>query len=154
VGSDRGRQVLQVRLRLPFQDDRLHALRVLFLGLGLAFIDDNDFDQSPTRSVEVAVRLIADKRVVDIQRSDDWTSHLVSCLLDFVDKALEKGDNLVSVAAVCYVVNRMTKSVYLLFDNNLAVLVEFCLRVLPRVNDLVPGSKHVEESLSGLGEGG
>jgi hypothetical protein len=68
-----------------------------------------------------------------------------------VDKTFKRGNNLVSVAAVCYVVKRMTESIYLLFGNNVPVLVEFCLCVLPRVNDLVTGSKHVEELLSELG---
>jgi hypothetical protein len=133
---------VRLRRRLPFHDDRLHVFRVVFSGLDLEFIKANEIDP---------IMLIADKCVVDIERDADWTSQSTSRVLDFVDTAFDRADELLSAPALSYIIKRMNESLYLGIENNLAVVVEFCLRVFPRSDDFMLGSKHTNELLRGLG---
>jgi hypothetical protein len=66
----------------------------------------------------------------------DWTSLPARCMLDFVGQALEVGYDLVTTTAVSRVIDKMARSPYLIFGNNLSVFSEFCLCMLPRINAL------------------
>ncbi|KAF1937152.1 hypothetical protein EJ02DRAFT_458966 [Clathrospora elynae] len=79
----------------------------------------------------------------------DWQSHNIACMLEFIDKSFQQGDNLVTAAATSNTVIKMAQSPYLFFDcyENLSIFREFSLLVVPRINKHDPDgmSKQLKE---------
>jgi hypothetical protein len=126
-----------------------HNYRSLFSELDLSFLEDKDFSQSPASGAETVVKNITDKCVVEIECGPNWTVPPVTSIISFIEGAFEAGGNLISFNAVCYVLTRISESVYLFFEKNLKTLLNFYRRVIPRINGITPAgrSEQVEKSL-------
>jgi hypothetical protein len=71
----------------------------------------------------------------ELKQTADWRSYNIACMLEFVDKAFDEEASLFNIAATVGIVRKMAVSHYLFFDcyNNLAIFLDFCLLVIPRM---------------------
>jgi hypothetical protein len=114
--------------------------RAVFSRLHEKFYAPADLEQEDTGAT-AAARFITEKYAIEIEREGDWTSPEITCVLDFVEQAFRTAEDLVSVTATCDIIARMAESVYLFFDHNLVVLRDFCFRVVPQLNAIVPADE-------------
>lgn len=123
--------------------------RAVFFRLDEDFYTVSDFEQE-LAGATAAVMTVTEKCAGEIERDGDWNSPSITCILDFVDQAFLAADNFVSATAICDVIARMSKSLYLFFDDNLLVLRDFCFRVVPRLYNIpsADGSKQVDDAMA------
>lgn len=110
--------------------------RILFLELDLTFLDDTDLGPGSVSGAQVAAQRIIYNCTSELETNADWSSLPVRCVLDFVSKAFELGQDLVTAAAVAQVVNWMATSNNLILENNVREYLAFCLVVLPRIDTI------------------
>jgi hypothetical protein len=87
---------------------------------------------------------MTEKCAIEIERECDWTSPGIIRVLDFVEQAFRIAKNLVSATATCDIIARMAESAYLFFNHNLVVFKDFCFRVVPRINAIVPADELIQ----------
>ncbi|KAF2822010.1 hypothetical protein CC86DRAFT_458548 [Ophiobolus disseminans] len=123
-----------VRQRNWATDAAVRFYRAFFMNLDLSFIDDTDFEHGAATGSQIVVQRVIDKCTAELDKDGEWDSPDVRNMLEVVDKAFDVGSNLVTATAASSVVQKMARSEYLIFENNLCVFAEFCLCLLPRIN--------------------
>ena len=105
--------------------------------MDLSFLVDDSFAQSTGIVVQLSYALVYDKLHRKLDTSPDWTALEVMCTLDCMKKVFQdQGGDLVAATAIYSIVTKMGDSLYLFSDENLIVMLCFCLDVGPSLRDL------------------